>query len=179
MAVLRRWLQAPEYGNFSFTGLEGQIWDEDRVDDFVSMKALNADHDLFSGWFADWIVKHFHQYIGYRYKVKPPISCTTVLPLAKRGIKKPISADDSIGLTEYKESKITFAASIIVISVAAMLPAISIFALYLVHSMVVRLGVITVFSGLFSASLAVFTRARKVEVFAATAALAFGIYFLR
>jgi hypothetical protein len=73
-------------------------------------------------------------------------------------------------LAEYKESRISFVASVIVISVAAMLPAISIFALYLVSSMVMRLGVITAFSGLFSASLAVFTRARKIEIFAATAA---------
>lgn len=126
MAVLRRWLEAPEYGNFSFTGLEGQIWEQDRVDDFVTMKASHADQDPFSGWFADWIVNPFHQYVGYGFKVKPPISCTTTFTLAKRDGKKPISADDSIGLTEYKESKIAFAASIVVISVAAMFPAISI-----------------------------------------------------
>lgn len=85
-------------------------------------------------------------------------------------IEKPLAGDVSSGLTEYKESRVAFAASVIVISVAAMLPAISIFALYLINSMIIRLGVITAFSGLFSASLATFTSARKIEIFAATAA---------
>ena len=86
--------------------------------------------------------------------------------------KKPIQGDISSGLTEYKESRLAFAASTVVVSIAAMLPAISIFALYLIESMVVRLGVITIFSGVFSASLAIFTRSRKIEIFAATAAFA-------
>ena len=74
LATLRRWLQAPEYGNLSFRGLEGQIWEEDRVDDFVTMKAPHADQDPFSDWLADRIVTLLHQYVGYRFKVKQPMS---------------------------------------------------------------------------------------------------------
>ena len=73
MQVLRRWLQAPEYGNFAFTGLEGHIWEDNYAGDFVTMKPAHADQDPFSDWFVDWIVNPFHQYIGYRFKARSPI----------------------------------------------------------------------------------------------------------
>lgn len=73
MGVLRGWLQAPEYGNFSFMGLEAQVWEDEHAGDFVTMKAPHADQDPFSDWFAEWIINPFHRYIGYRFKVSPPI----------------------------------------------------------------------------------------------------------
>jgi hypothetical protein len=51
-----------------------------------------------------------------------------------------------------------------------MIPAASIFTLYYVHNMVARLGALLAFSVVFSISLAIFTTAKKAEIFAATAA---------
>jgi len=53
---------------------------------------------------------------------------------------------------------------------ASVIPAASIFTLYFVNNMIDRLGVLLAYSGLFSICLAIFTTARRVEIFAATAA---------
>lgn len=59
---------------------------------------------------------------------------------------------------------------IVGISLGTLIPAAAIFVLYYVHDMVARLGAILAFSALFSLALALFTKAKKVEIFAATAA---------
>ena len=53
---------------------------------------------------------------------------------------------------------------------SALLPSLSVLALYLINSPLARLGAIVGFSAVFSLVLTVFTKARPVEVFAATAA---------
>ena len=53
---------------------------------------------------------------------------------------------------------------------ASIIPAASIFTLYFVSDMVDRLGILLAFSALFSICLALFTTARRIEIFAATAA---------
>lgn len=55
---------------------------------------------------------------------------------------------------------------------ASLIPAASIFTLYYVTHMVARLGVILAYSALFSFCLALFTTARRIEIFGATAAYA-------
>ena len=74
------------------------------------------------------------------------------------------------GLQHYKDSKINAIAHFIGTFVASMLPAASIFVLYFVPNMVDRLCIILALSALFSFSLAIFTQAKRVEIFAATAA---------
>lgn len=59
---------------------------------------------------------------------------------------------------------------IVGITLGTLIPTAAIFVLYYVHDMVARLGAILAFSALFSLALAVFTKAKKVEIFAATAA---------
>ena len=56
------------------------------------------------------------------------------------------------------------------ITLGTLIPTASIFVLYYVNDMVARLLAILAFSALFSIALAVFTKAKKVEIFAATAA---------
>jgi hypothetical protein len=84
--------------------------------------------------------------------------------------QKPVAGDVESGLTEYDDAKLTAITDFISVVVATMLPTASIFVLYSVTNMLARLGVIMAFSVVFSATLSVFTRARKIEVFAATAA---------
>lgn len=61
---------------------------------------------------------------------------------------------------------------VIVIAVASVLPTCSIVALYFIHSSIWRLVFIVLFSVLFSLALAIFTDAKRVEIFAASATLA-------
>jgi hypothetical protein len=81
--------------------------------------------------------------------------------------------DIETGVYHYSESSLKKVAHILGILFASTIPAASIFTLYYVHDMVARLGAILAFSTLFSICLAVFTTARRVEIFGATAAYAF------
>lgn len=56
--------------------------------------------------------------------------------------------------------------------ISALFPSISVIVLYFIKSLAVRLWVVLGFSMLFSLVLAVFTNARPIEIFAATAACA-------
>lgn len=71
---------------------------------------------------------------------------------------------------EYEESKLATIASIVGTVLASLLPIICILVLYFVRSTLTRLGIMVVFTTLFSTTLAIFTSARRVEIFASTAA---------
>lgn len=65
------------------------------------------------------------------------------------------------------------AVDILTTVVASLLPLLSILILFLVQSDTIKLGVIVSSSAIFSLALALMTQARRVEVFAATAAYVF------
>jgi hypothetical protein len=60
--------------------------------------------------------------------------------------------------------------TLLIYTIASLLPVVSIVVLYLVDSMPKRLGIVAGFTAAFSIALALFTRARRVDIFAATAA---------
>jgi hypothetical protein len=70
----------------------------------------------------------------------------------------------------YRKTRLRAVSHLIGVLLASCIPAASIFTLYYVHNMVDRLGIILVFSAIFSICLALFTTARRVEIFGATAA---------
>jgi len=127
---------------------ETSAWNED--DDLVALSRRKTDGDVFTSWFTESIVPGFHKRIGHRFK----------------------SRDESTSLFEYRDSKINDAAHTISIILSSLLPPASIFALYYVHRTPIRLGLIMIFSAIFTACLAIFTSAKRVEIFAATVALA-------
>jgi hypothetical protein len=74
------------------------------------------------------------------------------------------------GIYHYEESSLQTILSILATVMASLLPISSVVALYVVQSNNVRLGMIAGFSACFSLALAVMTSAKRIEVFAATAA---------
>lgn len=74
------------------------------------------------------------------------------------------------GLYSYKKSTLMTVTHIVGTTIGTLIPTAAISVLYYVHDMVARLGAILAFSAVFSLALAVFTKAKKVEIFAATAA---------
>lgn len=74
------------------------------------------------------------------------------------------------GLYTYEESLISSVINIITTVVAAVLPLSSIVVLFLVKSESTRLGILIISSACFALVLALMTNARRIEVFAATAA---------
>ncbi|PQE07040.1 ATP synthase subunit gamma protein [Rutstroemia sp. NJR-2017a BBW] len=73
---------------------------------------------------------------------------------------------------EYKEKTVTRVADMIGISIASLLPVLAVIVLYSVHEMLVRLGIIAMFTVVFALALMVTTNAKRVEIFAATAGFA-------
>ena len=55
---------------------------------------------------------------------------------------------------------------------SAIIPTVAILTLHFVHRMIHRIGLVIVFTTVFAITLALFTGAKKVEVFSATAAFA-------
>jgi hypothetical protein len=77
---------------------------------------------------------------------------------------------EHVGLMHWKEENFEAVARILNILLSALYPSVAIIALYYIRTMTARLGAVLAFSFLFSASLAVLTTAKPVEIFAATAA---------
>jgi hypothetical protein len=73
-------------------------------------------------------------------------------------------------LTYYRDSRLVAAANVISIMVSCLLPTLSIVVLYYVSNPAAKLGVIVSFNALFSLTLGIVTRCRRIEIFAASAA---------
>ena len=129
---------------------EGNAWNEDMTNDLVGLSARKSKGDIFTSWITEKLLPRYHRWIGYRLK----------------------ESDEQTGMYEYKDTKFNAAADTISIVLSSLLPPASIFALYYVHRTPVRLGLIMVFSALLAGCLAIFTNAKRVEIFAITVALA-------
>lgn len=145
---LRLWLQRPQMGNFPLLGLDRTTWNSEHEHDLLAMRATPGG-DYFSVWVFDTIVPLFHRVIGER-------------------IKRPDTFDP--GLYSYDDkllSTIVFSISTIIASV---LPICSVVVLYYVQSPDMKLGLAVAFCACFAIALVLLTNAKKVEVFASTAA---------
>lgn len=87
-------------------------------------------------------------------------------------LQKPISGEGANALYNYEDSWFNAVTNNISIILSSLMPPASIFALYYVHSTIVRLSMILIFSMVLTGSLAIFTSAKRVEIFTAAAALA-------
>ena len=73
-------------------------------------------------------------------------------------------------MVEWNDKSYKKMARVVIVIISTLFPTVAVLSLYLVKDMVARLGAVLGFSALFSIVLAVFTNARPVEIFAATAA---------
>ena len=84
----------------------------------------------------------------------------------------PIPGDEESGsMWEYNDLHINSFVNVLGTTLASLLPLSSIFVLYLVKNLLIRLGVITAFTMAFSLTLSILTQSRRIEIFAATTAL--------
>jgi len=154
---LREWLIRPECGDNFLEGIEREILhshdrldvDQERASDLVTLSREAVERDFFSRWVTDELLGKFHRLVGHR-------------------IKRPF--DVEAGMYHYHKSNLRAISHLVGVVLASVIPAASIFTLYFVHNMIDRLGVLLAYSALFSICLALFTTARRVEIFAATAA---------
>ncbi|EPE26349.1 hypothetical protein GLAREA_02261 [Glarea lozoyensis ATCC 20868] len=149
---LRSWFRRPGMGSFPLLGIDRESWDPKNEDDLIAIRPRAAP-DIFSKWLTEGIVPFYHRIIGKRFKEQLPDTIGT-------------------GIYHYKESSLELRLGIMATVVASVLPICSVVVLYFIKSNNLRLGLLAVFSAIFSLALALMTNARRIEVFAATAAFA-------
>lgn len=75
-----------------------------------------------------------------------------------------------IGITSYSDSHLLTLINLAGTMIASLFPISAIIVLSFITKMPVRLGVVAIFTAAFSLSLSLVTHARRIEIFAATAA---------
>lgn len=137
-------------GNFPLLGLDKHAWEDHNKADLITTRRRDSD-DLMSRWVSESIIPWFHSKIGKRFK-------------------KPVPYDRDCGISHYSDSRIRIVVDIIGTVISSLFPISSIAILYFASSMVAKLGIIAGFTAFFSLCLALVTQARRIEIFAATAA---------
>ncbi|KAI0862056.1 hypothetical protein F4860DRAFT_473285 [Xylaria cubensis] len=117
-------------------------FDDDLVTKFLAGSALNAFH---------WVWKYFK---------KPAVT----------DIESVSGETQTASLYHYSDERIVVFLGIVGSILSSVLPTISIIILFFVHDMLARLGLVTLFTFLFSLTMCLATKAKRYEIFAATAA---------
>ncbi|OTA94639.1 hypothetical protein M434DRAFT_383139 [Hypoxylon sp. CO27-5] len=110
-----------------------------------------------------------------RFLVGPAL---TMFHYCWRPLKRPVSdlenqaSGDQIALYQYSDAKIRVVVHTLESVLSTVVPILSIVILYFSESMPLRLGLVCIFSVIFSVAMSLITNARRVEIFAAAAASA-------
>ncbi len=135
-------------GNFPILGPDHESWSQSNTHDLLAIRRRSSS-DPFSRWLLNTIIPYLHAKLFKRYK-------------------KPLPEDPESEICNYEDSKVASAVNVLSTVVASMLPIASVIILYFVSNTRDRLAIAVAFTGLFAFCLAVTTRARRIEVFAAT-----------
>ncbi|KAI2618784.1 hypothetical protein GGR54DRAFT_142558 [Hypoxylon sp. NC1633] len=152
LEFLRSWLERPSMGFFPIRGLDFKAWEQRLENDLVAIKP-RVPPDPLSKWIMNTIFPLYHRVFGIRFQT-------------------PYSNEVGDGLYTYEESLLRSIVNVITTVVAALLPLLSIIVLFIADSDRIKLALVVVFSACFALMLALMTNARRIEVFAATAAFA-------
>lgn len=147
----RTWLARPKSGDNFLRGAEASLWASQNTNDLVALSKRLGEHDPFTKWITNTVLRIFHLYCGHR-------------------IMSTRAGDEEAGFTEYDDSKLMATFTVVVTLLSSTIPVASTVVLYLVKGMPLRLAMIALFVSLFCGTLAIFTNARRIEIFAATAA---------
>lgn len=166
LSTLRDWLKGSRRGegdNFlRSSGRERTTWDKMHGKDFVVVSNASVAQDIWSTRISEHIIDGWHFFVG-RWKV-PPLDPHKVVSKAEQ-IQTPIDGSDILDYAGFKRFT-----DIVVSIFAAMLPALSILALYFVKNLIKRIGIMICLTFVFSGALAIFTDAKRIEIFSAAAA---------
>lgn len=137
-------------GNFPIISADRHAWDEDTQYDLISLSD-QPETDLLNTFVSTVIIPIFHSLIG-------------------RHFRNPSTSPHLAGTADYSDSKIARVLDVFGTMVSSLFPISSIVILHLVDNMGRRIAIIAIFTAFFSLCLAIMTKARKIEIFAATAA---------
>ncbi|KAL9601210.1 MAG: hypothetical protein Q9179_002939 [Wetmoreana sp. 5 TL-2023] len=149
LKTLQEWLDRPEGGDFFLQGREADTWNDEN--DILTLSRHEAERDTVTGFFNDLVIPWYHR-LSTRWN-------------------KGAETRDANGVWHYHYNSMIAAVNTISTCLSSLLPSTSIFILYFLQSPVARLTAITVFTTIFSSTLFMITKARRIDVFAATTAL--------
>ncbi|KAF1931014.1 uncharacterized protein M421DRAFT_57544 [Didymella exigua CBS 183.55] len=152
LELLIFWLDHKDGGDMFLTGLEGQVWDEEYLSDLISISS-RASTDGFQRWFQERLLPRLHH---------------SLLDLWR----EPMPGAEGTGISRTNGRLLTGMSRTVNITLSSLIPSVAVLALYFIDRLPYRLLAITGFSFTFSLVLAVFTTARPIEIFTATAAFA-------
>ena len=150
LSFLQAWLSDSARGNYTLEGLDRSAWD---ANEDLLVTTPDQLSDSFTRHVVSRLVEFYHQVFGSRHK----------------------PTDVENGIWKYEEKVVLRAADIIGTLISSLLPIVAVVVLYCVKDMLVRLGMVALFTVLFSLALVLVTKAKRVEVFAATAAYVFSV----
>ncbi|ETN46597.1 uncharacterized protein HMPREF1541_00783 [Cyphellophora europaea CBS 101466] len=151
--VLRSCFKDAAMPDWYLLGLDSTIWDDPSLaHDLISLDPNDPDaDDKLTQWISSHLVEPFHQLIGRHFKKAPP-------------------AFGNEAFVEYSDKGIVKFSSLLATVISSVFPVLGVIILFFVHDLLARIGIIAGLTAVFSFCLAIVTKARKVEIFAATAA---------
>ncbi|KAF2144253.1 uncharacterized protein K452DRAFT_223706 [Aplosporella prunicola CBS 121167] len=149
LRVLREWLVTTEGGPF-LRVTENGTWDDER--DLVTINPQLAEDEVIVPWFTNGFLDIYHAFFGSRSRSRKRV--------------------DEENILVYDDTHVERVNKIMITIIASILPTIAIIVLYAVKDTWRRVYIMIGFTAAFAFSLAIFTPARRLEIFASTAAFA-------
>ena len=114
-------------------------WQKHNFPDLVCLSENTHDSDVFTRMWRNGLVPFYHRHVG-------------------RHIRDPVGGADWNGIHSYSDASIATFCKVLGTVLAALLPTMSIFALYFVKTPLIRLVMIMAFTATFTTTLAIFTK---------------------
>jgi hypothetical protein len=146
-------LQGELRANNFLRNAEFDTWGESDTSAYMCLnpKQYSNETDAFTRGIENIIVGPYHKYIGHRLKTGKVL-------------------DEETGSRSYNSDRINTSSNVIATVLSAILPVLTIFVLNLLETTNQRIGLTVLFTAVFALMLVTFSSARRVEIFAATAA---------
>ncbi|KAK4144941.1 uncharacterized protein C8A04DRAFT_11026 [Dichotomopilus funicola] len=150
LRLLQAWLRDSKGGKNFLDGVEAETWTDPEESNYISLGPPPPEKDIFSSFLRDVLLRIFHVFCGERFKMGRVV-------------------DEESGIRSYDDSRIDKASSLITVILASVLPVLAIFVLNSLSTTNARIGTIVGFTAAFATILAIFSSAKRAEIFAATA----------
>ncbi|MCJ1403440.1 hypothetical protein MMC11_006663 [Xylographa trunciseda] len=151
IGFLRNWLLRPSMGNDFLNDVEHSIWEVSNTPDLVTLFSRELEKDVLTTFLERGLLNLYHRIWGHRQKQSD-------------------SPDPGTEFRSYDERRVMTMSNSVGAILSSLLPTVAILVLYFVNTTLIRIGLIILFTAIFSLALALFTEAKKVEIFSATAA---------
>lgn len=148
LKILRQWFLDTKEGNRPLLGKDKDLWEESSHKSLIALKPRKGPDPL-TAFFLHRVWNWWHHFIGHRF------------------IKQ---SDLEAQFIEYSDNSLERLANILGAVISSAILVGSIVALYFINSTAIRLVAIAAFTLIFSLVLVLVAGARKVDMFAATAA---------